>query len=107
MPRGERTEFHPNRRVGRSELTSLSEVLANHLNDSMERHMDEYDDPEDFKMQHSIMTHIGTPYGEPISELDANYALNQYRKDRDSGKMDSESLGFYQDDIRDAIRNRY
>lgn len=97
---------HPKRKVGRSELPRLSEALANHLNDSMESHMDEYNDPEDFEMQHSMTSHIGMPYGEPFSELDAEHALHQYRKDRDSGQMDEESLGFYQDDIRDALRNR-
>jgi hypothetical protein len=106
MARGQDSRNHPNRRVGRSELPRLSEALANHLNDSMESHMDEYNDPEDFQMQHSMTANIGMPYGEPISELDAGHALYQYRKDRNSGKMDSESLGFYQDDIRDALRNR-
>lgn len=106
MARGQDTSKHPNRRVGRSELPRLSELLASHLNDSMESHMDEYDDPDDFEMQHSMTAYMGRPYGEPISELDAAHALQQYRKDRNSGEMDSESLGFYQDDIRDALRNR-
>lgn len=96
----------PTRRKGRSELPRLSERLAEHLNDSMESHMDEYNDPEDFAMQHSMTSHIGMPYGEPFSELDAEHALNQYRKDRDSGQMDAESLGFYQEDIRDALKGR-
>lgn len=110
MARGEDTRHHPNRKVGRSELPRLSGALANHLNDSMESHMEDYSDPEEgkeeFAMSHSIPSLIGNPYGEALSESDTADALSKYRQQRNSGQMDSEGKELYGQDIRDAYRNR-
>lgn len=110
MARGIDTSKHPNRKVGRSDLPRLSGALANHLNDSMESHMEDYDDPEEgkdeFSMSHSIPSLIGNPYGKPLSELDTANALSKYRQQRNSGQMDSEGKALYGEDIRDAYRNR-
>lgn len=125
MARGEDTRNHPNRRVGRSDLPRLSEALGNYLTNSMESHMEDYDNPyddddgnmkndnlgskaaEEFAMSHSMPSLINQPYGEAFSELDAGEALQRYRNQRNSGKMDSESKELYASDIRDAYRNRY
>ena len=124
MARGEDTRNHPNRRVGRSDLPRLSEALANHLNNSMDRHMEDYNNPyddgddfgndnlgseaaEEFAMSHSIPSLINQPFGESFSEIDTGEALQRYRNQRNSGKMDSESKELYASDIRDAYRNRY
>lgn len=110
MARGEDTRHHSNRKVGRSDLPRLSEALANHLNDSMESHMEDYDDPEEgkeeFAMSHSMPSLIGNPYGKPLSEMDTANALGAYRKQRNSGQMDSEGKALYGQDISDAYRNR-
>ena len=111
MARGEDTRNHPNRRVGRSDLPRLSEALGNYLTNSMESHMEDYDDyeegKEEFAMSHSMPSLINQPYGESFSELDAGEALQRYRNQRNSGKMDSESKELYASDIRDAYRDRY
>jgi hypothetical protein len=121
-PKGEDTRNHPNRRVGRSELPRLSEALANHLNNSLDRHLEDYNNPyedgddfgndnqgeearEEFAMSHSIPSLINQPYPEAFSEIDTGEALNRYRQQR--GSMDSESKELYASDIRDAYRNRY
>lgn len=110
MARGKHEEHNPNRKVGRSELPRLSGALASLLNNSMDEEMenDEYydRDPEEgadeMRMRHSMMNNVSTPYGTPISELDASNALQRYRQDRNAGN-DTE---FYQEDIRDAYRRR-
>jgi hypothetical protein len=109
MARGQDTSNHQNRRVGRSELPRLSQALANHLNDSMESHMEDYgheEGAEEFSMAHSIPSLTQQSFGEPFSEVGAADALNEYRKYRDSGDMDSEGKALYGEDIRDAYRNR-
>jgi hypothetical protein len=96
-------------RTGRSDLPRLSNALANHLNDSMESHMDDYgpeEGAEEFAMSHSLPSLTQQSFGEPFSEVDASNALNEYRKYRDSGDMDSEGKELYGEDIRDAYRNR-
>jgi hypothetical protein len=77
------------------------------LNEAAETHREDYeDDPEegaeDLGMQHSMVSYIPNAYSRGVSEMDAQGALNTYRQNRAKG-MDQE---FYQEDIRDAYRNR-
>ena len=91
---------------GRSDLPRLSNALAGLLNESVERHQEDYEDPEegkeDFLMENSMGRYTPSAYTEGVSEVDAENALQNYRTDRNKG-MD---LSYEQQDIKDAYRNR-
>ena len=103
MARGKDTRNHPNRKVGRRDVPRLAQALGGMLESSRQYHVEEYNDPEDFQMQHSMARFLPEDaYEKGISENDAAEALRQYRNERDMGyDMQGEK-----EDIRDAYRAR-
>lgn len=88
----------------RSDLPGLSRALGDLLESNRQSHVEEYNDPEDFQMQHSMARFLPEDaYEKGITHEHAADALRQYRDERDLGT----SMDFEQEDIRDAYRTRH
>ena len=97
---------------GRSDLSRLSTVLGNYLEESRQNHStgeyasDAEGEEEEFRMSHSIADPVrrrqGADIDTDVTEYDASDMLTEYRKNRDRGQ----DQPFSRQDIRDAVAER-